>query len=118
MKNHKLLLVFVMGLVLALSACVGATTIVFDNETVCGTIRVDLTNTQTSVTEVYQVEIGETVTIEVSPNVVYSYVVDYTAAGENAEGFTCTAVQRGQVSVPPGSSQKFNLTAVTPTPET
>ena len=116
MKRSRLLFTLLAGLLLVLAACVGPTSVVFDNQSDCGTIRVDLTNTQNNVTETYNVERGQTLSIEVAPNVVYLYVVDFTAAGENEEGYECTAVQRGQVTVPPGASARFNLTAVTPTP--
>ncbi|MBN1965873.1 MAG: hypothetical protein JW910_14570 [Anaerolineae bacterium] len=99
------------------AGCMGGTSVVFDNQTVCGTIQVELTNTETGITETYDVPMGETLAIDVTPNITYRYVVDYTVAGENADGFVCTAVHRGQVTVPTGTSQTFNLTAVTPTPE-
>jgi hypothetical protein len=103
-------------MLLILAGCGGNSAVAFENRTVCGTIAVSLTNTQTGVEETRNVAIGETVTIDVAPNVPYDYVVDYTAAGTNDEGFRCIAVQRGEVTVPQGSTQYFNLTAVTPTP--
>ena len=116
MKHQRMLIPVLLGLALILTACGGASAVAFENRTVCGTIAVSLTNTQTGVPETRNVAIGETVTIEVAPDVPYDYVVDYTAAGTNDEGFRCVAVQRGQVTVPQGSTQYFNLTAVTPTP--
>lgn len=117
MKRYRFLLILaVLMLCPMLAACTGPTTVVFENQTVCGTIRVELTNTQTNETVTRDVPVGETVSIEVVPSVTYNYAVDYTAAGVTAEGFRCTAIQRGQVIVPQGGSQKFNLTAVTPTP--
>ena len=116
MKRQRILVPILLGLILVLAACGGNSAVAFENRTVCGTIAVSLTNTQTGVAETRNVEIGQTVTIDVAPNVPYDYVVDYTAAGTNAEGFRCIAVQRGQVTVPQGSTQYFNLTAVTPTP--
>ena len=106
-----------MGLLLiVLAGCGGSSNLVFDNLTVCGTIQIDLTNTQTNTTETYQVDSGQTLSVEVSPNIAYNYVVDYSAGGATADGFECIAVHRGQVSVPAGATQTFNLTAVTPTP--
>ncbi|GAB4527254.1 MAG: hypothetical protein Kow0063_02320 [Anaerolineae bacterium] len=116
MKQHRLLTILLAGSLLLLSACGGTSTLVFDNQTVCGTIQIELTNSQTNVTETYQVAMGQTLTIEITPNVTYHYVVDYSATGGNEAGYVCVAVHRGEVSVPPGASQKFNLTAVTPTP--
>ncbi len=116
MRQHSALIFLTALMLLLLSACVGQAALVFDNQTVCGTIRVDLTNTQTAEIKSYEVPVGETITVEVTPNIAYDYVVDYTAAGVNEEGYECIAIQRGQVTVPAGASQKFNLTAVTPTP--
>ncbi len=115
MKHLWILAILVTGSMLILSACSGATTIVFQNITECGTIRVELTNTETSATEVYDVPMSETVTIEVTANATYRFAVDYTI-GEGP--YECVEIRRGQVVVPPGASQKFNLTAVTPTPST
>lgn len=115
--HYKLLLALVAGLLLVLAACSGQTALVFENETVCGTIQVELTNSQTGITETYDVPVGETVVVEVVPNVTYRYVVDYSVA-ENEAGYVCDAIHRGQVTAPTGTSQTFNLTAVTPTPDT
>lgn len=116
MTRHRLLAALLAASLLLLSGCGGTSTLVFDNQTVCGTIQIELTNSQTNVTETYQVAIGQTLTIEVAPNVTYQYVVDYSATEGDEAGYVCVAVYRGEVSVPPGTSQKFNLTAVTPTP--
>jgi hypothetical protein len=116
MKRYGFLALLILVMMMVLSACVGSTTVLFDNQTICGTIRVELTNSQTNVTEYYDVPMGERLAIDVAPNINYLYVVDYTAAGVNEEGYECIAIHRGQVLVPPGASQLFNLTAVTPTP--
>jgi len=115
MRRFKFMSLLPCMLVL-LAACTNATAVEFDNRTVCGTIEVQLTNTQTNTTETYQVAIGQTITIDVAPSVTYNYVVDYTAAGTNEQGYECVAIQRGQVTVPLGATQRFNLTAVPPTP--
>lgn len=116
MKRQGIALALLLLLMITmLSGCVGASAVTFDNQTQCGAIRVELTNSTNSITETYAVEIGESLTIEVESNVVYTYVVDYTAA-ENDMGYECLAIHRGQLSVPGGSTQTFNLTAVTPTP--
>lgn len=112
MKRHALLLAVLLGLMLGLSACSGQTAVIFENNTACGTIRVELTNTTTSATQVYNVAQGEQVTVEVSANTTYSYFIDY-----RGEGSICTGEYRGQVVVPNGSSQTFNLEAATPTPQ-
>ena len=116
MRHSRILSLLLLGMLAMLAACTNATTVEFDNRTVCGTIEVQLTNTQSNVTETYQVEVGKTISIDVAPNVTYNYVVDYTSAGTNEQGYECIAIQRGQVTVPLGATQRFNLTAVTPTP--
>lgn len=118
MKQFGRLAIIVIALSLALSACVGTTAVVFENRTACGTITVELTNTQTNTPETHEVKMTETLSVEVSPNTIYQYVVDFTASGKNDEGMICTQIQRGQVTVPTGASVYFNLTAVTPTPAT
>ncbi len=115
MKHYRRLILLVAGLLL-LAGCTGQSTLIFENSTVCGTIQIELTNTQNDVTETYQVPTGETLTIGVAPDVTYRYVIDYSAAQDSPQGYRCIAVQRGEVSVPNGSSTRFNLTAATPTP--
>ncbi len=114
--RYRLLLVTIMaGMLLAITACTTETQLMFENNTVCGTIQIDLTNTQNNTTETYRVPNGETLTIDVLPDVPYSYVIDYSAA-EDGEGYTCVAIQRGEVTVPGGATTQYSLTAVTPTP--
>lgn len=94
-----------------LSACTSQTALILANNSECGTIHVELTNTQTSVTETYDLERGQTLTIPVAANITYTYFVDY--GGEDS---ICKGEYRGQVLIPVGASQTFNLTAATPTP--
>lgn len=112
MKRYGPLVALLIGSVLILSACAGQTGLVFTNQTACGTIYIELTNGQTGITDTYEVAQGETLSVEVNANVTYAYLVDY-----EGEGSICTGEYRGQVMVPMGSSQTFNLTAATPTPE-
>lgn len=112
MKRYGHLAILLFGLMVVLSACVGQTALVFANQTSCGTIHIELTNSQTGITDSYDVLEGETLTVEVTPNTAYSYFVDY-----QGEGSICTGEYRGQVMVPAGSAQTFNLAAATPTPE-
>ncbi|MFC1959677.1 hypothetical protein ACFLYO_03095 [Chloroflexota bacterium] len=114
-RIRRMLFIGMMLLTLGLTGCVGSTSIVYTNQTVCGTIRVELTNSQTGVTDTHDVPMGESLTLEVAPNITYAYVVDYTTA-DNDTGMQCIAIHRGQLNVEPGTSQTFNLTAVTPTP--
>ncbi len=103
---------------ISLSACVGRTAVIFDNQTVCNSIRVELTNDQTGVTEVYAVLAGETLTVDVQPNTTYTYYIDYSAGNTPGAGNQCSGEYRGQVTVPLGASQRFSLTVATPTPLT
>ncbi len=103
---------------LLLSACVGRTAVVFDNQTVCSAIRVELTNDQTGMAEVYTIPAGETLAIDVLPNTSYTYHIDYSGGNTGGTGSRCSGEYRGQVTVPPGASQRFNLTVATPTPST
>jgi hypothetical protein len=116
MQHRKSFTIWSLFLILILTACTGATEVVFRNQTTCGTIRVELLNSQTNLTEYYDIPTGETITVPVTPNVPYTYRVDYSFSGTNADGFTCIGDYRGQVVVPSGASQRFNLTAATPTP--
>ena len=111
MKRYGALAVILLALMVGLSACSGPTALVFANNTTCGTIRVELTNTQTNTVETFDISEGETLTVEVAANVSYAYFVDYAG-----EGSICSGEYRGQVMVPVGSSQTFNLEAATPTP--
>lgn len=111
MKRHALFLAMLLGLLLGLSACSGQTALIFENNTACGTIRVELANAATAVTEVYEVAQGSRVTVEVTANTAYNYFIDYR--GENS---ICSGEYRGQVIIPGGASQTFNLEAATPTP--
>ncbi len=111
MKRHAFFLVMLLGLMLGLSACSGQTAVVFENNTTCGTIRVELTNATTTSTEIYNISQGETITVEVTPNTTYSYFINY-----RGEGSICSGEYRGQIVVPGGSTQTFNLEAATPTP--
>lgn len=112
MKQHAVLLALLLGLMFGLSACSGQTAIVFENNTACGTIYVELTNTETAITETYNITEGQSVTVEVLANVTYNYFVDY-----QGEGSICSGEYRGQVMIPGGSTQTFNLEAATPTPQ-
>lgn len=112
MKRFGLLAIILLGATLGLTACVGQTALIFTNQTACGTILVELTNNQTGITESYEILQGETLAIEVTANITYAYLVDY-----QGEGSICTGEYRGQVVVPAGASQTFNLAAATPTPE-
>lgn len=101
---------------ISLSGCVGRTAVIFDNQTVCSSIRVELTNDQTGVTEVYAVAAGETLAVDVQPDVSYTYYIDYSAGNTPGAGNQCSGEYRGQVIVPLGASQRFSLTVATPTP--
>lgn len=112
MKRHATFLAMLLGLMLlGLTACAGQTAVVFENNTTCGMIRVELTNATTTNTEFYDIAQGETVTVEVTPNTTYSYFINY-----RGEGSICSGEYRGQIVVPGGSTQTFNLEAATPTP--
>ena len=115
MRYRLMLMIISAGMLLAIAACTTETRLVFENNTVCGTIQIDLTHTQNGTTESYQVANGETLTIDVQPDVPYAYVIDYSAA-EDSDGYTCVAIQRGEVTVPGGTITQYALTAVTPTP--
>lgn len=116
MRYRTILAMLLTVLLLIITACTTETRLTFENNTVCGTIQIDLTNTQTNTTTSYHVAIGETLTIDVQPDVTYEYVIDYSAA-EDGEGYTCVAIQRGEVTVPGGTTTQYSLTAVTPTPD-
>jgi len=115
MKTIRLAIALLISLLL-LSACGGRTAVIFDNQTVCSSIRVELTNDQTGITEVYDVAAGETLTVDVQPNSSYTYYINYSAGSTIGAGNRCSGEYRGQVTVPPGASQHFNLTVATPTP--
>ncbi len=111
MKRSGTFALLMLGLLTLLSACTGQTALIFENASGCGTIHVELTNQQTSVVEVYDVAPGQQLTVAVTPDITYTYRVDFGGADS-----ICSGEYRGQVTVPSGSSQTFNLTAATPTP--
>jgi hypothetical protein len=79
------------------------------NDSACPLIRVRLENPNSGEVLRGQVAPGERQEFIVQPDVYYDYIIDFTAGGENEQGLRCTAVEEGQVRVPPGTSQTFTL---------
>jgi hypothetical protein len=90
--------------------------VIFDNQSACGTIAIRLTNTITGEVKPADVAIGQRVEIEVTPDVFYEYLVDFTSAGRTADNYRCIAAPSGKVKVPAGTSETFVLAAETPVP--
>jgi hypothetical protein len=111
MQRFGPLAVLTLGLLIMLSACVGQTALVFENLSGCGTIHVELANSQSTAVESYDIPQGQTLTVIVTPDLIYAYYVNYSGADS-----ICSGEYRGQVTVPSGSAQTFNLAAATPTP--
>jgi hypothetical protein len=116
MKN-RLLLFLLIVMVGAGCAGDGKARIVFDNQSACGTIPITLTNSNNPA-EIIRAEApqGKRTEVIVTPNTFYEYFVDFSGAGENPDGFRCTAQQKGKLNVPANSSQTFTLIAQTPVP--
>jgi hypothetical protein len=68
------------------------------NDSACPLIRVRLENPNS----------GEVLRGQVAPGERQEFIVQ-PAGGENEQGLRCTAVEEGQVRVPPGTSQTFTL---------
>jgi hypothetical protein len=115
MKNRLLLSLVIMAL---LAGCGGDRTakIVFDNQSNCGTIPITLTNA-TNADDVKHIDAaqGQRTEVVVTPDVFYEYMVDFSGAGKTADGFRCTALKQGKLSVPAGTSQTFRLEVENPT---
>jgi hypothetical protein len=114
--NVRILLMCLL-ICLTLSACQppdNKSRVVFDNQTACGTITITLTSTITGQEQKVDAPAGQKTSIEVQPNVFYSYVVDFTSAG-STNGLRCTEVSSGRLAVPSGASQTFVLQAQPPT---
>ncbi len=110
---------FLLVLIVLLAGCGGdgKARVIFDNQSACGTIPITLTNMSNS-DDVLHVDApaGQRTELVVTPNVSYEYLVDFSGAGKNPEGFRCTAQERGQIKVPANASQTFTLVAETPVP--
>lgn len=90
--------------------------IVFVNQSECGEIPVQLTNRATGEIKKVSLLSGATLEIEVTPEVNYRYLIDFSATARTADNFKCTGVEQGDVSVPAGTRQTFNLASRKQTP--
>ena len=90
--------------------------VVFDNQSLCGTITATLTDSGTGEVKRVEVPVGQRTEVVVRPDVFYDYLVDFTSAGRTPDDYRCVAVRSGKVSVPAGASQTFALKAETPVP--
>ncbi len=117
MNRGRALLLLCGGLLLLLTACRDSRArVIIDNQSECGAIAVWLSNETSS--EVLQSKVANGTTYEfvVQPDVYYDYIIDFTAAGANAEGYRCTSLEQGKVRVPAGTSQTFTLRSDKQTP--
>ncbi|NLX10236.1 MAG: hypothetical protein GXY36_11310 [Chloroflexi bacterium] len=114
MKRRGFLLLLVL-IPLLLAACDdGETTLVFDNQTECGSASIEVTNTEAGSVENYTLAEGEKLTVKISPAVTYRYAIQYE--GRPDARIRCEA-KSGTVMVPNrGQDSTFRLVAVTPTP--
>lgn len=114
-------IVFVLLALVAFSALSGCqdsrARVIFDNQSECGVIAVQLINSQTNEIASDRIAPGEKREFEVKPDVYYRYTVDFTAAGTTPDNYRCTSVEEGQVRVPAGTSQTFVLQSEKQTPQ-
>ncbi len=104
------LLIIACGLLFSLTGCRDSRArVIIDNQSECGAIQVRLTNTTSNEVLQQKVAVGTTYEFVVQPDVYYEYVIDFTAAGANPEGYRCTSLEQGKVRVPAGTSQTFTL---------
>lgn len=75
--KQRILLTLLTGMLFILAACTQKTALRFSNETECGAATITLTNTETGNIIEKTVNEGETVEIEITPNVEYHYEVQY-----------------------------------------
>jgi len=107
---------------LLLSGCSGRSPfdrralIVFVNQSECGEIPVQLSNRASGEVKKLSVLSGATLEVEVTPDASYRYYVDFAATARTADNFKCTGVEQGDVSVPAGTRQTFNLASQKQTP--
>jgi len=98
--RRGLLLLFALALTLALAACTTTSELRFTNNTECGAATITLIHTGSGETTTHTVAQGETLAIEVLPDVLYRYEVTYPRNAET--GLQCepktveTRAQRGQ----------------------
>jgi hypothetical protein len=91
------------------AACDARARVRFDNQSQCGTIKIRLTNTSTNAVIEHRLDNQSQWEVELEANTYYDYIVDFTAAGQNSEGYRCTALEEGKLRVPAGTTQTFRL---------
>jgi len=97
----KVLLTFFTLAVLCLTACQPwRALIVLDNVSECDGIKYRLDNTESGAVIEGRVPAGEKVEVEVTANVYYDYILDFTAAPRTPDDFRCTKLDQGKVLIP------------------
>jgi len=111
--------VVLLAFAVMISACTdNRARIIVDNQSDCPAIAISLTNSKNKAVITDRIGPGTKREYVVDPDVFYHYEFDYTVGGPTKDNYRCTAIKRGDVSVPAGTAQTFTLTSerVPPTP--